>query len=101
MRIIDLPILLNAKIIRYPRYNMKNKMNLFLPFSINSRFFASAFHALLTISFSLHPLICLSYSTGYYFTFSHNRLAKPTFKEAGEGGGGLGGGVKVRKNGRT
>ena len=89
MRIIDLPILLNAKIIRYPRYNMKNKMNLFLPFSINSRSFVSAFHALLTTSFSLDPFICLSYSAGYYFTFSTNRLAEPTFKEAGEGGGGL------------
>ena len=82
-------------------HNMKSKINLLLPFSLNSRSFATTSHAFFATSLSPYPIICLSYSTGYYFTFSHNRLAKPTFKEAGEGGGGLGGGVKVRKNGRT
>ena len=36
----NLPILLKARINRYPKYNMKSKINLLLPFSINSRSFA-------------------------------------------------------------
>ena len=80
----NLPILLKARINRYPKYNMKSKINLLLPFSINSRSFAPAFHALLTSSSSLYLFISLSYSTGYCFTFSHNRPAESNFKE-GEG----------------
>ena len=64
----------------YPRFNTKNNIKWFLPFSMNSRPFVSAFHALLT-SFFLHPLICLCYSTGWCFTFWNNRPTEPTMKE--------------------
>ena len=76
----NLPILLNTRIIRYPMYNIKNKINLPLVFLINSRSFAPAFHTLLTTSFSLYPFLWSLYSTGYCSTFSHNR-PEPTFKE--------------------
>ena len=39
-----LPVLLKARIIRYPRCNMKNRLTLFFPFSINSKSFAPALH---------------------------------------------------------
>ena len=60
---------------------MKNNIEIFKPFSINPRSFASAFHALLTTLFSLDHFICLSYSTAYCFTSSHNKHAEPTFKD--------------------
>ena len=43
-----------------------------LPFSINSIFYAIAFHVLATTSFSLHPLSYMSNSRGYCLTFWHN-----------------------------
>ena len=51
-------------------HNMKSKINLLLPFSLNSRSITTTSHA---TSLSPYPIICLSYSTGYYFTFSHSR----------------------------
>ena len=47
----------------YLWYNMKNQIKLLLQFSINSRYFASAFRALLTTSFSLYPFISFVYGT--------------------------------------
>ena len=44
--------------------------------------FVPAFHVLLATYFSLYPFLGLSYSTGYYFISSHNRPAKPSFKNA-------------------
>ena len=76
----NLPILLWVQIILFLRENMKNKINLLLPFSVNSRSFAPAFHPLPTAYFLLYPFICLSYSTGYCFIFSHKRPAEATFK---------------------
>ena len=54
-------------------HNMKSKINLLLPFSLNSRSITTTSHALFATSLSPYPIICLSYSTGYYFTFSHSR----------------------------
>ena len=87
---------LATAVIRCRSYNMKNKIKWLLPFSINSRPLAPAFHTLLTTSCSLYPFICLLYSTGYCFTFSHNRPAKSTLKKR-EGGGG----TKWRKKGTS
>ena len=54
-------------------HNMKSKINLLLPFSLNSRSFITTSHTLFATSLSPYPIICLSSSTGYYFTFSHSR----------------------------
>ena len=44
----NLLFLLNAQINCYPRFKTKSKINLLLPFSINSRSSATTFHSLLT-----------------------------------------------------
>ena len=85
VRIIKkLLITLNARIICYPRYSMKNKIKLLLPFSIYSRSLASTYCAWLTTPFSAHRFIFLSYSTGCCFIFSHNRPAEQLQKRGGK-----------------
>ena len=55
-------------------HNMKSKINFLLPFSLNSRSFTTTSHALFATFLSPYPIICLSCSTGYYFTFSHSKV---------------------------
>ena len=45
---INRPVILSGWINCYPRYSMKSKINLLLPFSISSRSSATASHMLLT-----------------------------------------------------
>ena len=61
----------------------KSKINLLLPFLINYRSFARAFHTQFATSFSPHPFICLSNRTWYCFTFYITDPLNPLSKREG------------------
>ena len=90
----NLSIFFSAWNIHFPRYSMNNKISFLLSFLVNSRSFFPTFHKLLTIFFSLYLSFFLSYSTGCYFAFLHNKPVEPTFQKMGEG---WGRGDKVKK----